>query len=542
MTTSNLTSISSLVTLLFSLSTLRDWLKLLVVGGFLEACRRFISSLFQTVKESLFITATFDDEDDSFRWIMHWLSQHPSWSRTLKVSTRSLSLPGMATLVPGEEQDPDALTAGKRNLSYVPATTNSLSFWYKRHWINVTRFERELQNNYFRTREESLQIRILTRSHQVLNELLLEAKRAYTAAQNNIITIYVSDSSNCWKQIATRPKRPLDSIILDPGMKDDLVADAKDFLQSRDWYADRGIPFRRGYLLYGAPGSGKTSIIHSIAGELGLDIYVITLSRAGLDDTGLTELITELPERCIALMEDIDAALTQSITREKDTEVENDPLKDPRKPQQPPGQNSSLSRVSLSGLLNALDGVSAQEGRILFATTNKYTSLDPALCRPGRMDVHIEFKLASKYQARELYRTFYVPESMKDMKHKEFNDEKHASQRPEGGAEMVDDLIDISESSTENKPMLNGTHVEMITGMLHQKRTPRLSHNKLSMLADSFADAIPEREISMAALQGFLMVHKVRPIEAVKNVPAWIAKETKDKPKGSSAPETASGS
>src|SRR5882762_9232801 len=74
-----------------------------------------------------------------------------------------------------------------------------------------------------------------------------------------------------------------------------------------------GIPFRRGYLLYGAPGSGKTSMIHSLAGELGLDVYVVSLSRSGLDDTALSELISDLPERCIALMEDIDAAFHQGI-------------------------------------------------------------------------------------------------------------------------------------------------------------------------------------------------------------------------------------
>lgn len=155
---------------------------------------------------------------------------------------------------------------------------------------------------------------LLTWDHRLLNSLLIEAKKSYEAAQENTISIYVSDTSNNWRHIASRPKRPLTSIVLDPGIKDLLHNDARDFLKSKSWYAARGIPFRRGYLLvcsplpaiisrypfmpnlqYGAPGSGKTSIIHSLAGELGLDVYVISLSRVGLDDTALNEIISELP-------------------------------------------------------------------------------------------------------------------------------------------------------------------------------------------------------------------------------------------------------
>lgn len=125
-----------------------------------------------------------------------------------------------------------------------------------------------------------------------------------------------------------------------------------------------------------------------------------------MDDSALNELVNNLLERCIALMDDIDAAFTNGLNRDSTstrTEIhEQVPNQSTRAPLAP-------SRLSLSGLLNALDGVSAKEGRILAATTNKYSSLDPALCHPGRIDLHIEFKLASKYQAKELSTRFYLP-------------------------------------------------------------------------------------------------------------------------------------
>ena len=154
---------------------------------------------------------------------------------------------------------------------------------------------------------------------------------------------------------------------------------------------------------------GKTSIIHSLAEDLGLDAYITSLSRSGLDDNALQELIVELPEKRIALMEDIDAAFHHSIswTPESPENLKNAIAGDKSGPAPP---STDTPKISLSGLLNALDGVGAQEGRLLFATTNRYKTLDAALRRPGRMDVHVEFKLVSQYQAAQLFKRFYMPD------------------------------------------------------------------------------------------------------------------------------------
>lgn len=107
-------------------------------------------------------------------------------------------------------------------------------------------------------------------------------------------------------------------------------------------------------------------MIHGLASELGLDVYVVSLSRAGLDDSALQELISDLPERCIALMEDIDAAFHHGITRNLETPADEKPAGSEG---DNAGKENTASRVSLSGLLNALDGVGAQEGRVLFAVS-----------------------------------------------------------------------------------------------------------------------------------------------------------------------------
>jgi chaperone BCS1 len=152
-----------------------------------------------------------------------------------------------------------------------------------------------------------------------------------------------------------------------------------------------------------------------------LDVYIVSLSRSGLDDNALQELIAELPEKCIVLMEDIDAAFHHSISRTPENPETLKAIAGDKSGPAPP--STDTPKISLSGLLNALDGVGAQEGRLLFATMNRYKTRDAALRRPGRMDVHVEFKLASQYQATQLFKRFYMPDDATPAKIEDVTDD-----------------------------------------------------------------------------------------------------------------------
>lgn len=207
---------------------------------------------------------------------------------------------------------------------------------------------------------------------------------------------------------------------------------------------------------------------------------MISLSRAGLDDTTLQEMISFLPERCIALMEDIDAAFRHDINRELPS-ADDSPTASPG-----PTPGSQSRGVTLSGLLNAIDGVAAHEGRLLFATTNHYESLDPALRRPGRMDRHIEFRLGSRYQVTEMFRRFYSS--------------------PISGS-----LPPCPESPI---PLYRDEDPD-------QQKV--LQPASLDDQAREFASLVPERFISMAELQGYLMLHRGDPASAISSVHEFIA-------------------
>ena len=143
-------------------------------------------------------------------------------------------------------------------------------------------------------------------------------------------------------------------------------------------YNERGIPYRRGYLLHGPPGTGKTSFIGALAGHIGYSICTLSLSERTLDDDRLAFLLSNAPPNCFIVLEDIDAALPPPNKSNSSEKIEHPAYQ-------------GMTRVTHSGLLNALDGITSSEERILFMTTNHPERLVPALIRPGRVDVKRHF-------------------------------------------------------------------------------------------------------------------------------------------------------
>lgn len=110
-----------------------------------------------------------------------------------------------------------------------------------------------------------------------------------------------------WQKTKSKVARSMDSVVLDEDIATKLKDDIRQFQDSAKWYVDRGVPYRRGYLLYGPPGTGKTSFVQAIAGALRLNLCYLNLSNGEVDDDELNRYLGEAPPHSILLLEDVDA-------------------------------------------------------------------------------------------------------------------------------------------------------------------------------------------------------------------------------------------
>lgn len=189
-----------------------------------------------------------------------------------------------------------------------------------------------------------------------------------------------------WQRASFSPTRSFDSIILDAKVFQELKADLDDFNaeETREWYRKHGIPFRRGYLLHGPPGTGKTSLVAAMATYLRRRVHKVSLVAPRLSDDSLHCAINNVHAPAIVVMEDIDSLFSKH--REKKDDF----------------------FVTFSGLLNAIDGVGdCSKGVVFVFTTNHPERLDPALVRKGRVDRKFLIGRCSRSMCERMFLRFY---------------------------------------------------------------------------------------------------------------------------------------
>uniref|UniRef100_A0A6N2NIJ7 AAA+ ATPase domain-containing protein n=1 Tax=Salix viminalis TaxID=40686 RepID=A0A6N2NIJ7_SALVM len=192
-----------------------------------------------------------------------------------------------------------------------------------------------------------------------------------------------------WESINLEHPASFETLAMEPDLKDLLIQDLNRFVKRKDFYKRVGRAWKRGYLLYGPPGTGKSSLVAAMANHLKFDVYDLQLANI-MRDSDLRRLFLATGNRSILVIEDIDCSLDlpdrRQVSRDEDSRKTHD------------------VQLTLSGLLNFIDGLwsSCGDERIIIFTTNHKDRLDPALLRPGRMDMHIHMSYCTAHGFRVL--------------------------------------------------------------------------------------------------------------------------------------------
>ena len=224
------------------------------IGAFLSLLKKGSAVAYSMAQRNLTVSLEIQSKDESYEWLLMWINQHLA-ERAQHISVQTYFK---------KNKDNDRVST---YFQYMPST-GAHFFKYKNSWIRAERVREQMVDLKKMSPVETIKLVTLGRDTSIFQSMLQEARGKVLENQKGKTLIYLAGNGAMWGVFGhPREKRAFNSVVLDKGVGENIKKDIFDFLSSQKWYSQRGIPFRRGYLLYGPPGCGKTSFITALAGK-----------------------------------------------------------------------------------------------------------------------------------------------------------------------------------------------------------------------------------------------------------------------------------
>jgi len=325
------------------------------------------------IKRQSTTSLTFNNGNDgnnleTFSSFMKWF-QTNHWKHLV----RSYAIDGSYW----SDEDPSGITVGVGLGSH-------FFIWHKHlFWLHRENQTAASVNSKIMT---TITITMVGRNRQILLDMIETFRYK---PRLDAVGIYRYSFTDGWSRIADVDRRDLATVFIDASQLKRILKTYDYFLANRKWYNSKGFPYKLTMLFHGRSGTGKTSLTKALASHYNKNLCLVNL--AAMSDGSLESALATAPANSIIAMEDFDSssataarAVNESPSRQSDTLSPVIPnLLTPAKEN---GLGMGLG-LTLSGLLNALDGLLSLDGRVIILTTNHVVQMDPALLRKGRIDL-----------------------------------------------------------------------------------------------------------------------------------------------------------
>ena len=345
-----------------------------MIGGIIASLRSVPNKFIRLFKRYFVINIEVYNSDVLFYYIAQWVASDAGRNKS--------------NILRAYLNEPDSIST-KNNEDKNVKAKNSVEFtsgvgvhWLKHKKRNILIQRIKEESTQTLVPKEYFYLTTFSWNKKFIQELLQDIINEYMKEDG--LSIH-SWNGHYWGKRNGFYKRNLETVVIRKDIKKEIVDDIDKFLNNKSVYISRGVPWRRGYLFYGLPGTGKSSLINAIASKYDMSVFIVNLTD--LTDASIIEAFSNTYQNSLIVIEDIDTFLNNRETKN--------------------------TKVTYSGLLNAIDGVASVSGRILVVTTNKPNCLDDSFLRNGRIDRKWEIGYITSDEIKEFFLRFYPNEMTK---------------------------------------------------------------------------------------------------------------------------------